>query len=117
MYHLKQKVGNKAQVEASICNAYLTEEISNFCSHYFEGHITTKTSNLGLNPVDDAYEPMDSKIPEIFTSNDGYSSSKGTLVYLDEKDYDIGHRYILGNCEFLDDFERYDLLIVNIPNL
>ncbi|KAL2925807.1 Adventurous-gliding motility protein Z, partial [Bienertia sinuspersici] len=26
--------------------------------------------------------------------------------YLDDKDYDIGHRYILGNCEFLKDFER-----------
>ncbi|KAL2926946.1 Adventurous-gliding motility protein Z, partial [Bienertia sinuspersici] len=28
------------------------------------------------------------------------------IAYLDDKDYDIGHRYILGNCEFLKDFER-----------
>ncbi|KAL2893361.1 hypothetical protein RDABS01_009270, partial [Bienertia sinuspersici] len=49
---------------------------------------------------------MDPKLPEIFTCNDGYSTSKGALAYLDDKDYDIGHRYILGNCEFLKDFER-----------
>ncbi|KAL2926019.1 E3 ubiquitin-protein ligase ptr1 [Bienertia sinuspersici] len=49
---------------------------------------------------------MDPKLPKIFTCNDGYSTSKGALAYLDDKDYDIGHRYILGNCEFLKDFER-----------
>ncbi|KAL2922998.1 Adventurous-gliding motility protein Z [Bienertia sinuspersici] len=49
---------------------------------------------------------MDPKLPEISTCNDGYSTSKGALAYLDDKDYDIGHRYILGNCEFLKDFER-----------
>ncbi|KAL2923576.1 Adventurous-gliding motility protein Z [Bienertia sinuspersici] len=35
---------------------------------------------------------MDPKLPEIFTCNDGYSTSKGALAYLDDKDYDIGHR-------------------------
>ncbi|KAL2935410.1 Adventurous-gliding motility protein Z [Bienertia sinuspersici] len=35
---------------------------------------------------------MDPKLPEIFTCNDGYSTSKGVLAYLDDKDYDIGHR-------------------------
>ncbi|XP_010690165.2 uncharacterized protein LOC104903750 [Beta vulgaris subsp. vulgaris] len=116
LYHLKQKVGSKARVEASICNASLTEEISNFCSHYFEEHITTRVSNLGLNSRDDE-EPKDSKLPEIFTCNDGYSASQGQLVYLDDKDYDIGHKYILGNCAILGDFEQYDLLIVKIPKL
>ncbi|KAL2934297.1 Protein VAC14-like protein [Bienertia sinuspersici] len=38
---------------------------------------------------------MDSKLPQIFTCNDGYSTSKGALEYLDDKDYDICHRYIL----------------------
>lgn len=33
LYHLKQKVGNKAQVESSIVKAILMEEISNFCTH------------------------------------------------------------------------------------
>ncbi|KAL2933712.1 Midasin [Bienertia sinuspersici] len=49
---------------------------------------------------------MDPKLLETFTCNDGYSTSKGAFAYLDDKNYDIGHRYILGNCEFLKDFER-----------
>ena len=32
---LKDKVGNKARVEASICEAYLTEEATTFASYYF----------------------------------------------------------------------------------
>lgn len=42
LYHLKQKIGNKAHVEASICEAYLQEEISNFVQHYFKPHVSTK---------------------------------------------------------------------------
>ena len=30
---------NKARVEGSICNAYLVEEASLFCSYYFEEHV------------------------------------------------------------------------------
>ena len=32
---LKDKVWNKARVEASICEAYLAEEASTFASYYF----------------------------------------------------------------------------------
>src|SRR4051812_28387779 len=32
---LKDKMGNKARVEASICEAYLTEEATTFASYYF----------------------------------------------------------------------------------
>ena len=35
MFYLKKKVTNKAQVEGSICEAYLIDEITNFASHYF----------------------------------------------------------------------------------
>ena len=37
-------MGNKARVEGSICNAYLAEEISNFCSQYFRSEIDTNSS-------------------------------------------------------------------------
>ena len=33
---------NKARVEGSICNAYLVEEASLFCSYYFEEHVHTR---------------------------------------------------------------------------
>src|SRR5436190_12204162 len=32
---IKDKVGNKARVEASICKAYLSEEATTFASYYF----------------------------------------------------------------------------------
>ena len=42
---LKNNVKNKAWVEGSICNVYLVEEISTFCSYYFEDHVSTKIGN------------------------------------------------------------------------
>ncbi|XP_021732726.1 uncharacterized protein LOC110699543 isoform X2 [Chenopodium quinoa] len=105
LYHLKKKVGNKARVEASICNAYLTEEISTFCSHYFEDHVNTKVGILGLN-LKAVEEPIDKNLPEVFYCNTGYSPTQGQLAYLSDKDYNVAHRYVLGNCELLSDFER-----------
>ncbi|XP_028790871.1 uncharacterized protein LOC114746759 [Neltuma alba] len=39
LHTLKQKVRNKARVEASICEAYIIEETTVFCSHYFESGV------------------------------------------------------------------------------
>ena len=39
IHHLEKNVYNKARVDSSICNAYLVEEASNFCSYYFESHV------------------------------------------------------------------------------
>ena len=47
--HLKKNVINKAKVEGSIFNAYLVEEASNFCSHYFEPHVYTRMQKVPLN--------------------------------------------------------------------
>nr|GEZ42574.1 hypothetical protein [Tanacetum cinerariifolium] len=46
---LKKKVTNKSKVESSIANAYLIEETSMFCSHYFEPHVKTKMNRLPRN--------------------------------------------------------------------
>jgi len=45
LHHLKGKVGNKACVESSICNAYLMEEITNFVANYFDDKVDTKASD------------------------------------------------------------------------
>ncbi|XP_074560392.1 uncharacterized protein LOC141816527, partial [Curcuma longa] len=42
LYHLKKKVGNRARVEASIVEAYMIEEVSTFCSSYFEPDIQSR---------------------------------------------------------------------------
>jgi len=32
-------IKNKTRVEGSICEAYLVQETSHFCSYYFESHV------------------------------------------------------------------------------
>lgn len=48
---LKNNIRNKAKVEGSICNAYMVEEASSFCSYYFEDHVSTKYINMPQNYV------------------------------------------------------------------
>jgi hypothetical protein len=46
LFNLKKKVKNKAHVEASICEAYIIEEISTFISYYFEPHLRTRINHV-----------------------------------------------------------------------
>ncbi|KAL8133177.1 hypothetical protein AgCh_008583 [Apium graveolens] len=50
---MKQKVGNKARVEGSIAEKYVHEELTHFCSMYFESGVETSHNLLGRNVVDD----------------------------------------------------------------
>lgn len=99
-------MGNKAQVEGSIRNAYLLEEITNFCSLYFEEDVDSKVKELGLTTCVNNELDLNSDLPEIFSSTIGHSSSQGQLCYLDEKDYKVAHRYELINYEILQQYER-----------
>ncbi|KAL0320146.1 UNVERIFIED_CONTAM: hypothetical protein Sradi_5276100 [Sesamum radiatum] len=45
----EKKVKNKAAVEASICEAYIVEEISTFTTHYFEPDVICKKRRPGRN--------------------------------------------------------------------
>ncbi|KAL0435018.1 UNVERIFIED_CONTAM: hypothetical protein Sradi_0209700 [Sesamum radiatum] len=47
--NLKKKVKNKAAVEASICEAYIVEEISTFTTHYFKPDVICKKRRPGRN--------------------------------------------------------------------
>ncbi|XP_042459089.1 uncharacterized protein LOC122042829 [Zingiber officinale] len=42
-------VHNKARVEGSICNAYLVEEASSFCSYYFADNVKTRHRKVPRN--------------------------------------------------------------------
>jgi hypothetical protein len=46
LVQLKKKVKNKVYVEASICEAYIVEEISTFILHYFEPHPRMKINHV-----------------------------------------------------------------------
>ena len=99
---MKKKIGNKARVEGSICNAYLNEEIANFCSLYFEQHVDTKANNLTVGVPDE----LDSDIPELFQSLGEGSTIKGTTRWLTSKEYELAHLYVLSNIEILREFEE-----------
>ncbi|CAH9075324.1 unnamed protein product, partial [Cuscuta epithymum] len=48
---LKKKITNKAHIEASICSAYIDEELSTFASYYFESSIRSKRIRPSRNDV------------------------------------------------------------------
>lgn len=104
--HLKRKVGNKARVEGSICNAYLAEEISNFCSQYFQSEVDTKSRDLGRN----AYHVVEShhgvNVPELFREDCGRPATSGSKRWLTDKEYVRLHLYVLANCGILSEYER-----------
>ncbi|XP_021762951.1 uncharacterized protein LOC110727678 [Chenopodium quinoa] len=105
--HLKRKIGNKARVKGSICNAYLTEEISNFCPNYFQPSVDTKTRDLVRNVNADVESPADNdEIPELFTVDKGRVSNLGKTRYLDDKELERAHLFVLRNTSILGEYER-----------
>ncbi|XP_021773298.1 uncharacterized protein LOC110737240 [Chenopodium quinoa] len=105
--HIKRKIGNKAHVEGSICSAYLTEEISNFCSNYFQPSVDTKTRDLGRNVNADVDTSLDTNdILELFTEDTGRVSTEGKLRWLDEKEFQRAHLFVLSNSGILGEYER-----------
>ncbi|GAB4845956.1 hypothetical protein Ancab_039790 [Ancistrocladus abbreviatus] len=106
LYHLRRKVGNKAFVEGSICNVYLTEEISNFCTHHFESYIDTRALNPSRHCSTACKEQVNPTLLEIFSSAIGYATSEREITYLDDMDYNVAHAYVLGNCGIIREYER-----------
>ena len=78
---MKLNVRNKAKVEGSICNAYLVEEASSFCSYYFEDHVNTKHRNVPRND--------DGRVLVEDESEDKLSSSSTPKEHLEEQRKDV----------------------------
>jgi len=105
--HLKHKISNKARVEGSICNAYLTEEIANLCSNYFDESVDTKARDLGRNVNADVESgPNNIDIPELFKVDSGRVPNDGKSRFLDEKELKRAHLFVLSNTGILGDYER-----------
>lgn len=78
---------NKARVEGSICEAYLVEETSTFASYYYP-------------PDSNVEEEDDESWPSISIFNyPGSSSGKSKTGYMEQRDLDAAHLYVLQNCE------------------
>ncbi|XP_021729847.1 uncharacterized protein LOC110696821 [Chenopodium quinoa] len=119
--HLKRKIGNKARVEGSICNAYLTEEITNFFSNYYQDGVDTKTRDLSRNAnakVDSNINPNE-KIPELFKVDCGRAPNQGRMCCLDTKELERAHLYVLSNSGILDVYERefVEHILQSRPNM
>lgn len=96
MHDLKKKVKNPTVVEGSIVQAYLLEEISNFCSHYFEPTVQTRLNQVPRNDDGDELDCMDCL--SIFT-HPGRSFGKHVKRYSTCDEYKAAHMYVILNCE------------------
>ena len=96
LYHLKKKIKNKACVEASICNAYIVEEVTTFASYYFESHVQCKRRRPGRNDEG----PLDSDCNSFSIFNYlGRPSGVCKLRYITGEEMHAAHTYILLNCQ------------------
>ena len=100
--HLKRNVTNKARVEGSICNAYLVEEASTFCSHYFEPHVVTKERRVPRNDDGGCVSSFDGNL-SIF-KHPGRPYGKAKKRRLTEEEYHAAQTYILLNCEEISEY-------------
>ena len=99
MHDLKMKVRNKAKVEGSIAEAYIMEEISNFCAMYFEADIQTRRTQPPRN--DDGGESVGSNRLSIFT-HPGRAFGRSSTRMLDDRELCAAEIYILLNCSELE---------------
>ena len=106
LHHIKGKVGNKARVEASICNAYLMEEITNFIANYMDDSVDVRAGDLPRNVMNIDKDKSDANLPDIFSRNVGYAPNEGMVRFLDHLDHRLAHAYVLSNCGLLGEYER-----------
>ncbi|KAL6584387.1 hypothetical protein OROMI_003676 [Orobanche minor] len=98
---LKSYVRNKGRPEGSIAEGYLAEECLSFVSQYLDENVETRQNRTGRN------EDRDFMINEglqIF-SKSGHPLWKGEPVVLDKKTLEKAHRYVLFNCEEINEHE------------
>jgi hypothetical protein len=103
LFNLKKKVKNKAHVEASICEAYIIEEISTFISYYFKPHLRTRINCVPRH--DDGGEVPSNGNSSKF-SNPERPTPKNVIRgrYLSKIEFRQAHNYVLFNCDELRPF-------------
>ncbi|KAG8382891.1 hypothetical protein BUALT_Bualt05G0126400 [Buddleja alternifolia] len=114
---LKRKVKNKARVEGSIVEAYLIEETSTFCSHFFAPNVETRSKTIGRNDNINQVEHVNRL--SVFNSNFRPFSPKGPFKILNQHEKDACAIYILLNSPEISEYvELYDAeKEVQLPDL
>ncbi|XP_072090625.1 uncharacterized protein [Arachis hypogaea] len=98
---LKKYVRNRAQVEGSITEGYLSEEILTFCSRYLDDIETRMNRPMRVDDqpsgvIPDACETMFPKI--------GKAVGVATHFKLSQMEQHQAHRHVLANCEAVSEF-------------
>lgn len=102
--YLKSKVRNRARVEASIAEAYILDEISNFTSIYFADQVRTIH-----NPVPRYNVAQSTDCSLSLFSIKGDSTSRGVPRHLTAEEWDATMLYVLTNLTEVDDYIRYEV--------
>ncbi|XP_057439916.1 uncharacterized protein LOC130731673 [Lotus japonicus] len=114
---LKRMVKNKSRVEGSICEAYLCQETSHFCSYYFESHVQSARNRVGRNDAG-SHDDVDPQNLSIF-SHPGRTAGTSRSRYLTDMESAAAHLHILLNCDevkpFIERFEQH--LEASFPNI
>ena len=97
---LKKKNKNKAHVKASICEAYIVEEILTIISYYFEPHLRTRINHV---PRHDGGGEVPSSGNLIIFSNHERPTPKNAVRgrYLSEIEFRQAYNYVIFNCDEL----------------
>ncbi|KAG8384078.1 hypothetical protein BUALT_Bualt04G0080600 [Buddleja alternifolia] len=102
---LKRKVKNKARVEGSIVEAYLIEETSTFCSHFFAPNVETRSRTIGRNDNINQVEHVNRL--SVFNSNCRPFSPKGPFKILNQHEKDACAIYILLNSPEISEYVEF----------
>jgi hypothetical protein len=95
LHHLKKKVKNNAHVEGSIIESYLIEEISQFCSYYFESKVQPYNFSTGRNGDED---DLVQSVFSIFNFP-GRFVGECQSQFLEDREFTAAINHILINCD------------------
>lgn len=90
-------VKNRSHVEGSICQAYLCQETSHFCSYYFEPHVQSLRNRVGRND-DGGQDGVVEQTLSIF-NHSGRSNSYCKSRYVNDRELAAIHLHVLLNCK------------------
>lgn len=96
--HLKKKVTNRARVEASIVEAYLIEETSNFCALYFDTSIETRLNRASRND-DGGYTDEHDCLSVFHHPGRPIGSQTTNFRLLTSEELKAATLYVLLNCQ------------------
>jgi hypothetical protein len=90
---LRKKCGNKARIEASIAEAFINEEVTNFTTTYFKGNLPSVH-----NPPPRYNEDKNESTLSLFKGSLGRASAL-TPKTLDNEEWCSIMLYLLGNLD------------------